>query len=247
MDLARRQEIEMAFWENSPDERPEADSLGNLINKISEAGIFLDLLRRYESDFTRAQTIVELGAGQGWASCVVKRSFPAAGVIATDISNRAVASAAKWESLFQVRLDGAFACRCYELPIPDSSVDVVFCFAAAHHFVAHRRTVGELRRVLAPGGRALYLYEPSCSPICYPLAYRRVNHKRPEVPEDVLILPKLLALGSEAGLTVERDFYPSTRYRSTGASLYYSVLARAPLLQQILPCTVNYRFTKPRA
>jgi ubiquinone/menaquinone biosynthesis C-methylase UbiE len=246
MDLTGRQQIEIEYWRQSPTERPDVDSVENVVNKMSEAGIFLGLLRAYEADFAGAGTILELGGGQGWASCIVKNAFPAAHVTATDISEYAIASAAKWERILQARLDATHACRSYEIPVPDASLDLVFCFAAAHHFVAHRRTFRELQRVLRPGGRVLYLYEPSCRPFLHRLAHERVNRKRPHVPEDVLVFPKLTALAEEAGFRSEYRFWPSTIYRSPAATLYYSVLARVAPLRQVLPCTANYRFEKPR-
>jgi SAM-dependent methyltransferase len=243
-NLADRQRIEIEYWRNSPTERPEAESVDNIVNKVSEAGIFLDLLQRFEADFSKSRRILELGAGQGWASCLVKRRYPDAHVVATDISEYAVASTHLWERIYGVRLDGASACLSYEIPADDASLDLVFCFAAAHHFGAHRRTFAELHRVLRGGGVVLYLYEPSCRPFLHGLAHARVNRKRPEVPEDVLIYPKMERMAGEAGFDASLHFHPSTRYRSPGATLYYAMLGRAPVLQRWLPCTVNYRFTK---
>jgi hypothetical protein len=45
---------------------------------------------------------------------------------------------------------------------------LVFAFASAHHFAAHRKTFQELHRVLGPAGQALYFYEPSCHPMFLP-------------------------------------------------------------------------------
>jgi SAM-dependent methyltransferase len=238
-DLFARQHREVEYWRSSREEGPE-----NIVNKANEAAILLDLLKLYRADFARAKNILELGAGQGWASCIVKRQYPNARITVTDISGYALASLPKWEHVFSTRLDGAEACRAYEIPVRDESLDLVFCFAAAHHFAAHRRTIRELRRVLRPQGVVLYLYEPSCSPALYRMALSRVIRKRPEVPEDILIYPKIEALAKESGLNVQISFYPSLKYRSPGVTLYYSVLARLPLLQRVLPCTANYRFTR---
>jgi hypothetical protein len=66
------------------------------------------------------------------------------------------------------------------------------------------------------------------------------------VPEDVLIYRKIQSLAAEVGLRCRVDFYPSVLSRKPGPLLYYSVLARAPFLQRLLPCTGNYQFTKPQ-
>ena len=246
-DLLARQRCEINFWRDSPHERPQSQSLESVINKAAEAAILLHLLQVYQTDFDRAGDILELGGGQGWAACIAKRKFPRAAVTTTDISSYALASLPKWERIFNAHLDGAHACRSYEIPVRDESYDLVFCFAAAHHFGAHRRTLSELRRILRPNGVVLYLYEPSCPRLLYGPAVERVRRKRPEVPEDVLIPSQIRALAKESGLSLEVRFYPSVQYRSPGALLYYSVLARLAWLQKVLPCTANFRFTKPAA
>ena len=52
-------------------------------------------------------------------------------VCAVALSTIALASLPLWEKQFSTRIDNSTACRSYELPLPDSSQDVLFCFAAA--------------------------------------------------------------------------------------------------------------------
>jgi SAM-dependent methyltransferase len=243
-ELKRRQEAELAFWRQSPHEGPGSDSVAQIVHKSVEAAVLVDVLRRYEHDFARARDLLELGGGQGWASCIVKRQFPDASVTLSDLSPEAISSVRTWERVYNVRLDRAVACASYEIPAPDDAFDLVFAFASAHHFAAHRQTFRELHRVLRPGGQALYFYEPSCGPAFYRVAHRRVNRKRPDVPEDVLVHSKLLALAREAGFDASVEFYPTVLARAPGALLYYSVLARLPSLQRVLPCTANFRFRR---
>jgi hypothetical protein len=100
--------------------------------------------------------------------------------------------------------------------------------------------------VLAPRGHALYLYEPSCRPYLYSVAKWRVNRKRPEVPEDILVHDKIVAIARHVGLDCELDYYPSTRRREPLETLYYAVLKWATPLQRMLPVTINYHFHKPQ-
>lgn len=243
-DLAERQKVERDFWQQSATEGPDSDLLDNFLQKAGDVRVLLDLVRIYRPAFESAQAILELGGGQGWGACIVKRLFPQARVITSDISEHAVASVWKWEHLCQVKLDGALARRSYDLQQPDGSIDLVFCFAAAHHFGAHRRTLREIRRVLRPEGKCLYLYEPSCPRYLHALAHRRVNRIRPNVPEDVLVSSKIRDLAAEVGLECTIHFHPSVVNRALVPTLYYSVLAGLPLLQRLLPCTTNYEFTK---
>src|SRR4051794_31732682 len=83
---ARQEAIENAFWENSEIERPESDSVDNILAKCSEARVFVLKLREFAPFFSRARDILEIGGGQGWGSCIVKRFHPDAHVVATDIS-----------------------------------------------------------------------------------------------------------------------------------------------------------------
>lgn len=243
-DIEAKQRIENEFWRDSKDESPESDSLGNIINKVSDAGVFVDCLQRHRGTLATAGRVLELGGGQGWASCVYKRLFPGAHVTATDLSEFAVRSLPKWERLFGVRVDDSYACTSYQTREPDASVAQVFCFAAAHHFLAHKRTLREVSRVLKPGGRAFYFYEPVTPRYLYTAAFRRVNRKRPDVPEDVLITSELRALARMIGLDLEVDYYPSLVKRGPVEMLYYYVLSRIPLLQRVLPSSAILVFTK---
>jgi len=238
--LAIKEQREIDAWKGN-----SVEHLGSVASKFAESRAFLVKLGEYQDLFYGAERILEIGGGQGWAAGMVKRLFPDAAVYASDISPHAVAQVPEWERILKVSLDGRFACRSYDIPMPDAGLDLVFTFEAAHHFVAHRRTLVELYRVLRPGGTAIYLREPSCPDWIHGFAKRRVNAKRPEVPEDVVRTGKLAALGREAGFAVSVRYDPSTIHRQPLETLYYAALGRARFLQRVLPCSADYVFRKP--
>ncbi|HXW69967.1 MAG TPA: class I SAM-dependent methyltransferase [Methylocella sp.] len=243
-NIATKQAIEIDFWRDSKTESPQSNSIRNLTSKFSDAGIFLDCVEKYRDRLPEEGRVLELGGGQCWASCVYKRVFPNCSVIGTDISPFAVQSAPKWEKMLEVKLANAYACKSYEIEEDDASLDLIFCYSAAHHFLAHKRTLAEFKRVLKPGASTFYFFEPTSPSYLYSLAYKRVNRKRPEVPEDVLVPSKLRAIAGDLGLGFELDFYPSYKGRGATATAYYLILARVPFLQALLPCTANFIFTK---
>jgi SAM-dependent methyltransferase len=239
-----KQRVEIDFWRDSATESPESDSLQNIVNKMLDANTFIDCLQKYRDQLSGNGRILELGGGQCWGSCVYKRLYPKAHVTGTDISPFAVQSLPKWEKVLDVKLDNSYACKSYEIPESDASLDQIFTFAAAHHFLAHKRTLTEFKRVLKPGGKAFYFYEPTTPKYLHSLAYKRVNLKRPEVPEDVLIPKKLRAIAEALDLDSRIDFFPTYKGRGKTATAYYLMLGRIPVLQSMLPCTANFIFTK---
>lgn len=244
MDISDKEQKEIHFWKNSPAENPESESIENLVNKFSEAKVLLEKLTFYKEYFNKSQSILEIGAGQGWASCIVKKYFPDKQVVTSDISKYAIESVKKWEYIFKVSLDQKFYCRSYEIPLDDKTLDLVFCFESAHHFVKHRKTLKEIYRVLKDGGVCLYLHEPSCRQYLYKLAFERVNRRRPEVPEDVLLIKKIQEIASHIGFTTDVRFDPTPSNRRPVETLYYLLLQKLPLLRYYFPCSVDFTFKK---
>lgn len=238
-DVTLKEDVELRFWESSPTERPGANSLQNLLDKSAEARVFLQKLESFGHFFSSAGKILELGGGQGWAACIIKRLYPASHVTLTDISPAAIASVHVWEHAFGVRVDDAAACRSYETPFDSSSFDLIFAYEAAHHFRRHQRTLREVRRLLKDDGVAIYLHEPGCPNYIHAAAHYRVNRKRPEVPEDVLRYREIEGLAREVGLDATTYFSTLRTNRRPIETIYYTVLHAVPPLQRILPCTVD--------
>ena len=239
------EEIEIEFWRTSEVEGPTSDSLVNILRCAAEARIFLNKLEKFKHYFSGAEKIMELGGGQCWASAIVKRYFNHKTIIGSDISKYAVESAHKWERIFGYALDDKVDCKSYEIPVEDGSLDLVFAYAAAHHFARHEKTFIELKRVLKPGGVCLYLHEPCCGRLLHPLAKWRVNLKRPEVPEDVLVVPQLRRLATKHGLKMRYERDATLVNRKPFETIYYLVLNLLPFFAYLLPCSGDLIIHKP--
>lgn len=245
MTNTEKEKIELKFWQESPYESPANFSISSLIYKLSEARVFLYKIEKYRHVFASAQTILEIGAGQGWATALVKNLYPQASVTVSDISAEAISLTKYWENLFCVQLNQNLACKSYEIPLSDNSVDLMYAFQSAHHFTEQQKTLAEAWRVLKPGGHLLYLHEPSCPQYIYPLAYRRVNKKRPYVPEDVLVYTKIVQMAREVGFAkTDLHFDPTLLNRGAIETIYFYVLQKIPGLRRLLPCTADYIFQK---
>ncbi|PKK89994.1 MAG: hypothetical protein CVV64_11755 [Candidatus Wallbacteria bacterium HGW-Wallbacteria-1] len=245
MHLKERQRREIEFYRDSPHEKPDSGSLSNLIGKVGDGAVLRDCLNSYSEFIPENGRVLEIGAGQGWASCLFKRIFPECTVIATDISQYAIESIPLWERVWNTCLDGSYACKSYSTSEPDSSLDMVFCFASAHHFILQEETFEELYRILKPGGRVFYFYEPTTPPFWYPIAFARMNRKRDaRIIEDVLKTGDVLSAACRRGFSGTADYYPSLLKRGPVESIYYLLLNYLPFLQKLLPCTVNFHFVK---
>ena len=245
-NVSRQIRLETEFWDNDPFERPGSDSLENILNKGVEASIFAEIIGQFAVQLAAAKNIVEVSGGQGWASCIVKRIYPAAHVTLTDAVPSAIAGHGIWERVFNCALDQAFAAPAQSISLPDGTVDLVFCYAAAHHFVDHEAALAEARRILKPGGWCLWLYEPTSSRLLHRAAEARVNRKRPDVHEHVLIPSVVLGQARAAGFNGTVRYWPSTLRRGRVESLYYLGLSFFPALCSILPCTAHFALQRER-
>ncbi len=220
------------------------NSIALLFERGGDLKLFWEKIQEHRECFEAASKIVEIGAGDCWATCSVKAIFPDKTVIATEVSSDRMAPAPYWERALRVKLDGIVACPSFAMPFKDGTLDLVFAFQSAHHFFQHRRTFAELRRVLRTGGRALYLHEPGSRPLFYPLARRWMKHKGYGDPEDVLIVPKICTLAEEEGFVTQLHLSPTTTNKHPLAALYFFVLKKLPRLGNVFPCIIDLALTK---
>lgn len=96
-----------------------------------------------------AHTIVDLGCGDGYLLALLAQRFPKAELIGIDMSPEELELARRRNSFGTVRL---VAGRAEALPLAQGSVDAIVCHMALMLFDDARAVVGELARVLRPGG-----------------------------------------------------------------------------------------------
>lgn len=246
-NMKEKESTDIRAWDNFRELQHEDRRTGFLEHKISKLTVarkFLHHFNNYRSLFDSANCILEIGGGSCWASHIVKLHRPDAVVIASDIAPAAIESRSIWEPTLGVAIDQAFACTSYDIPVDDASVDLVFCFESAHHFGRHASTLGELARIVRPGGHVIYMDEPTSPSYFYQLVHRRNNSREDHVAEDVLIVKTIRSLAEENGFNVEVSYVPHTISRGEMATIYYALLRRMPVLAPYVPCTANFVMTR---
>ena len=224
-------------------------------SKNPERALFDDILAK--SDFIQTfqdvadlidvhegQTVLELGASHGWASVMMKVDCPGAYVIVSDLVPECVRYASYYERALASTVDEKWAFSVRDIPFTDAQFDRIFAFAAFHHFGDHgdySHTLGEIARVLKPGGKIVLLYEPSSPGFLYEMARRRVNRKREHecVDEDVLLVSRLRQIAAPLGLSLQAAPFPIFQHRgSVGSTVYYYLLNKLNL-GRLTVCTNN--------
>jgi malonyl-CoA O-methyltransferase len=118
-----------------------------------QAQVREELLSRLDVLDTPPAVVVDLGAGTGAATAVLKRRFPRAQVIAVDAAAGMLEQVGRrsrfWRPLRRVQADAA------ALPLRDASVDLVFSSLMLQWCHPPDAVLAELRRVLKPRGLLL--------------------------------------------------------------------------------------------
>lgn len=220
-----------------------AEVFGDIVFKSDSIKIFEQLIPYLELSGT--EKILEMGAGQGWASVLLKSKYPNSYVVASDLVPAALYFCTNYEKLLNSYVDEKWAFNCRDIPFEDNRFDRIFTIAAFHHFGENNdysKVIKEMVRILKPQGKIVLLYEPSSPNYLYDLAYKRVNKRNAldGVDEDVLILSKIQASVKEVNCKIRVDFFPEFAHRdSFGSTLYYYFLSKLGILSKLLVSTVN--------
>jgi len=241
---------ELHFWSTDPLESPSGDLFTNIVRKSHFIRVFEQLLPSL--GLTGEERVLEIGGGHCWASALIKRNYPGCYVVASDLSPEAVQFVENYEGLLGTKVDEKWAFNCRRIPFDDEQFDMVFTFAAFHHFGEERdfsEALREMVRILRPGGKLILLYEPSSPRWTYKLAFERANRKRAsfshEIDENVLVLADIKRICKKLGCKFQAQYFTSYEHREgIVETVYYYSLTRMKPLQRLLPCTVNVTIQK---
>lgn len=107
----------------------------------------------HQANIQSGQRVLDLGCGTGTLTILIKQSVPEAEVVGLDGDPKVleIARSKAAKAGVNLTLDYGMA---YQLPCPDGSFDRVLSSLVFHHLVREdkQRTMGEVYRVLRPGG-----------------------------------------------------------------------------------------------
>ncbi len=118
--------------------------------------VAFDDVTRLGSDVPmRGARILDAGCGSGRALPMLDARFQPRALYGVDIDPGMIALA-KQEAQACARRAELILARTAALPLPDESLDMVFCHQLLHHLSNQERTLAEIYRVLRPGGALLF-------------------------------------------------------------------------------------------
>lgn len=114
-----------------------------------------DLKRLIGEPLPQGGTLLDAGCGQGKSFRLLRDAFQPTRVLGLDADphSLALAQAEADREGIPVELHSA---DCAQIPLPDSSIDIVFCHQTFHHLVEQERALAEFWRALKPGGLLLF-------------------------------------------------------------------------------------------
>lgn len=116
---------------------------------------FPEIMPRIEREAARlkGKHILEVGCGMGFDSLeFLKRGVR---VTVTDLTQAAVDVAKRHHEIAGYRPEAVHTANALALPFPDNTFDGVWACGVVHHTGNTAKAIGEIRRVLKPGGRAM--------------------------------------------------------------------------------------------
>lgn len=113
-----------------------------------------DLARLLPDPQARFDVVLDAGCGQGRALQPLHARFKPKRLVGTDVDIHGLELARTELARFGIQAE-LLEADCAAIPLPDASVDLIFCHQTLHHLVRQEETLKEFFRLLKPGGLLL--------------------------------------------------------------------------------------------
>ena len=181
--------------------------------------------------------VLDFAAGTCWATELLARL--GIRTVSVDLSHEMMRRGRERlasDSRLVFRQDAAFVVsRGQGLPFAPESFEGVLCMNALHHLPSYAEALGEIHRVLKPGGRAVFS-EPGTAHAAAPLSRFRMREET--VIEKAVSLPLIHRLATEAGFSRMRVV--PLRSPADYVFDYTATDADAPALRQMWDDTLKH-------
>ena len=114
-----------------------------------------DLKRLSGEPLPQGGSLLDVGCGQGKSFRLLRDAFQPTRVLGLDADPHSI-DLSRAEAVREGINAELFTADCAQIPLPDASVDIVFCHQTFHHLVEQERALAEFWRVLKPGGLLLF-------------------------------------------------------------------------------------------
>lgn len=156
---------------------------------------------------------LEIGCGCGVGAKIISQAFGPSALYALDIDPAMLKAAQKKQKKWGNDTLYFMAADAQSLPFPDRSFDAVFNYGIIHHLEDWQKGVGEIARVLKPGG--VFYFEEIYPPLYANFLFKYIlDHPR----ENRFHGPQYRAALEEAGLVLLKGFKES-RFAILGTAL----------------------------
>jgi ubiquinone/menaquinone biosynthesis C-methylase UbiE len=114
-----------------------------------------DLKRLIGEPLPQGGALLDAGCGQGKSFRLLRDAFQPTRMLGLDADPHSLSLSEAEAEREGIRVE-LQAADCAKIPLPDDSIDIVFCHQTFHHLVEQERALAEFWRVLKPGGLLLF-------------------------------------------------------------------------------------------
>ncbi|RDS85629.1 class I SAM-dependent methyltransferase [Dyella psychrodurans] len=114
-----------------------------------------DLKRLIGEPLPQGGSLLDVGCGQGKSFRLLRDAFQPTRLLGLDADPHSV-TLSEAEADREGMPVELLTADCANIPLPDASLDIVFCHQTFHHLVEQERALTEFWRVLKPGGLLLF-------------------------------------------------------------------------------------------